>query len=68
MNPQIITLLEKLKYSGASTLAIYAKGATNIYCTDLRKQEMLTKVVRILDELHDIRTDLKREMEGNTHG
>ncbi|UJS23365.1 hypothetical protein [Thiothrix winogradskyi] len=68
MNPEIITLLEQLKRSGASSLAIFAKGATNDYCTDLRKQEMLTTIMLILDELDEIRTGLKREMEGNTHG
>ncbi|MDQ5770488.1 hypothetical protein [Thiothrix subterranea] len=68
MSPEIITLLGQLKRSGASTLSILAKGATNDYCTDLRKQEMLTTIMLILDELDVIRTGLKREMEGNTHG
>jgi len=64
MNPEIITLLGQLKNRRASTLSIFAKGATNDYCTDLRKQDMLTKIMLILDELDEIRTGLKREMEG----
>lgn len=51
-----------------AAITSFAKGATNDYCTDLRKQEMLTTIMLILDELDEIRTGLKREMEGNTHG
>jgi hypothetical protein len=68
MNPEIITLLGQLKGSGASSLNIFAKVATDDYSTDLRKQEMLTTIMLILDELDEIRTGLKRETEENTHG
>ncbi|UOG91555.1 MAG: hypothetical protein L3K52_15355 [Candidatus Thiothrix sulfatifontis] len=68
MSQQIIALLAQLKGSGASSLNVFAKCATDDYSTDLRKQDMLTTIMLILDELDEIRTGLKRETEGSTHG